>query len=175
MKKCVFILAFLVIWLPLWAVGDATENEVIARGDGFVVTQKDVEALREKLHIPPFVSPKVLKKKVVYIKLFAMEARKVGVAGQKDDDFEAAAKYKVWILRNYTVPDDAIESYYLSHYKEYESDNGTLMPLTDEERDRIRAKLLAAARRVIIEREIEKLKAKYHVVFLNGGEQKHEK
>lgn len=151
---------------------ESKEFKVIARGQGIEVTSKDVERLLNRMGIFRVVNKKALEREAVKLKLFALEAKKQGLVKEDTDFLKAAREYELHLLKNYKVPDIVIKSYYYAHYKAYLSDNGTLYPLDDKERERIKNTILGWARKRILDEEAERLMKKYNVTFMAGEKEK---
>jgi parvulin-like peptidyl-prolyl isomerase len=110
-----------------WA-GPQKDSDVLARGDGFVVTRQDVKALAETipshLRIPFDEQMRVL----VNRKLLVLEAGREDLDKQKSVQIrvnqaaeEALAKIyeKYYLAKNVRVSQDIAESYYLAHLDEF--------------------------------------------------------
>jgi len=153
----------------------ADDNTPVAVGDGFEVTQGDVEELISYTKLASFRSTE--KQHIiaaVRIKVFAEEAKALGLGqageiGEKEKDAEAektfgeqiklSKRYIVKILQDYPVSDLVIESYYRGHPDTIQE------PLDEALKKRIRQKIVIAKRKAIIDQCFERLKEKYHVRF----------
>lgn len=150
----------------------ADDNTPVAVGDGFEVTQGDVEELISYTKLASFRSTeKQHIMAAVRIKVFAEEAKALGLgqAGEKEKDTEVektfgeqiklSKRYIVKILQDYPVSNLVIESYYRGHPDTIQE------PLDEALKKRIRQKIVIAKRKAIIDRCFERLKEKYHVRF----------
>lgn len=152
-----------------WAKGK--KEKILAKGiNGFVVTEKEFEPYREKYEkfLPPKMPKKekmkILLRKFITAKLFAVQAEKLGLSNSTDVMKEAWI-YRVHILNNYKIPDDVMKSYYLAHYWLYSYDNGTLMPF-DKVRDDIRKRLVNNVKGRVVDLEAQRLWKEYQVKVL---------
>ena len=155
-----FMLAFLA---PVLVFSISLAGEVLVKGDGFVITDEDIKSLG--LQPSLVLKNKLLLKKMLARKLFALEARRMGLASQNDTDSEAAQKYTEWLIDSYKISDLAIESYYYSHYASYQTSNGTLEPLTDALKRKIAEKIKSRAFSNIVMKKLDELIKKYHVAY----------
>ena len=154
----------------------ADDNTPVAVGDGFEVTEGDVEELISYTKLASFRSTeKQHIMAAVRIKVFAEEAKALGLGqavetGEKEKDTEVEKKtfgeqiklsrhYIVKVLQDYPVSDLVIESYYRSHPDTIQE------PLDEALKKRIRQKIVIAKRKAIIDQCFERLKEKYHVRF----------
>ena len=145
----------------------------VAVGDGFEVTQGEVEELISYTKLASFRSTEEQHiMAAVRIKVFAEEAKALGLdqaveTGEKEKDTEVentfgeqiklSKRYIVKVLEDYPVSDLVIESYYRSHPDTIQE------PLDEALKKRIRHKIVIAKRKAIIDRCFERLKEKYHV------------
>ena len=129
------LLSIFLLVMACWATSMATawagpqkDSDVLARGDGFVVTRQDVKALAKTipshLRIPFDEQVRVL----VNRKLLVLEAGREGLDKQKSVQIsvsqaaeEALAKIyeKHYLEKNVRVSQDIAESYYLAHLDEF--------------------------------------------------------
>ena len=104
------------------------DSDVLAKGDGFVVTRQDVEALTKT--IPTYLRIPFDEKLRVLInrKLLALEAHREGLDKQKNIQVrvsqaaeEALAKIyeKYYLAKNLQISQDVTKSYYLAHLDEF--------------------------------------------------------
>ena len=151
----------------------SNDNTPVAVGDGFEVTQGEVEELISYTKIASFRSTeKQHIMAAVRIKVFAEEAKALGLdqaveTGEKEKDTEVektfgeqiklSKRYMVKVLEDYPVSDLVIESYYRSHPDTMQQ------PLDEALKKRIRHKIVIAKKKAIIDRSFERLKEKYHV------------
>ena len=153
----------------------ANDNTPVAVGDGFEVTQGEVEELISYTKLASFRSTEEQHiMAAVRIKVFAEEAKALGLdqaveTGEKEKDTEVektfgeqiklSKRYIVKVLQDYPVSDLVIESYYRGH-------PDTMPEALDEAlKKRIRHKIVIAKRKAIIDQCFERLKDKYHVRF----------
>jgi len=121
--------------LACWATSMATawagpqkDSDVLAKGDGFVVTRQDVKALTKTipshLRIPYDEQVRVL----VNRKLLVLEAGREGLDKQKSvqisvnqaaEDALAKIYEKYYLAKKLQVSQDIAESYYLAHLDEF--------------------------------------------------------
>jgi hypothetical protein len=162
----------------LWA-----NQTPIAVGDGFVVTQDDVDKLNAYAMSKNFGSTeKQHREAALKLKLFCMEARALGLTAQgaegKDDTVPGmlalAEKYIEKLMSDYPLPDAAIKSYYLAHPEIFRRQTTTMaenqfVPLDEEVKEKIRLKIMTAKRKTIADQAFEDLKEKYHVTFPGKG------
>jgi hypothetical protein len=153
-------------------------NTPVAVGDGFEVTQGEVEELISYTKLASFRSTeKQHIMAAVRIKVFAEEAKALGLGqavetGEKEKDTETevekktfgeqiklSKRYIVKVLQDYPVSDLVIESYYRGHPDTIQE------PLDEALKKRIRQKIVIAKQKAIIDRCFERLKEKYHVRF----------
>lgn len=110
-----------------WA-GPQKDSDVLAKGNGFVITRQDVEALTKT--VPPYLRIPFDEKLRVLInrKLLVLEARREGLNKQKNVQVrvsqaaeEALAKIyeKYYLAKNLQVSQDIAKSYYLAHLDEF--------------------------------------------------------
>ena len=153
----------------------ANDNTPVAVGDGFEVTQGEVEELISYTKLASFRSTEEQHiMAAVRIKVFAEEAKALGLGqavetGEKEKDTEVektfgeqiklSKRYIVKVLQDYPVSDLVIESYYQSHPDTIQE------PLDEALKKRIRHKIVIAKRKAIIDQCFERLREKYHVRF----------
>ena len=147
----------------------------VAVGDGFEVTQGEVEELISYTKLASFRSTEEQHiMAAVRIKVFAEEAKALGLdqaveTGEKEKDTEVentfgeqiklSKRYIVKVLQDYSVSNLVIESYYRSHPDTIQE------PLDEALKKRIRHKIVIAKRKAIIDQCFERLREKYHVRF----------
>lgn len=155
------------------------DDTVVAVGDGFVVTRGDVEKLRVYMEKRSFGSTEEQHRKAALkIRLFAEEAKVLGLdqAGERSLAEEETAerlvdlssRYIAKILKDYSLDDVVIESYYRAHPKKFRQGNGStsdqdLKPLDDFLKGQIRRKILMTKRSAVAASSFERLKQKYNV------------
>lgn len=164
-----------IVILSAGAVLADDNNTPVAVGDGFEVTQGEVEELISYTKLASFRSTEEQHiMAAVRIKVFAEEAKALGLdqaveTGEKEKDTEVektfgeqiklSKRYIVKVLQDYPVSDLVIESYYRSHPDTIQE------PLDEALKKRIRHKIVIAKRKAIIDRCFERLREKYHVRF----------
>ena len=164
-----------VVIVSAGAVAVLANDTPVAVGDGFEVTQGEVEELISYTKLASFRSTEEQHiMAAVRIKVFAEEAKALGLGqalqtGEKEKDTEVektfgeqiklSKRYIVKVLQDYPVSDLVIESYYRGH-------PDTMPEALDEAlKKRIRHKIVIAKRKAIIDQCFERLKEKYHVRF----------
>ncbi|MBN2420124.1 MAG: hypothetical protein JXL81_12120 [Deltaproteobacteria bacterium] len=181
------IMHFLFLLVLFFCIGamDVYASEstsLVAEGDGFVITNRDVEAIEAYMQREhDFVSSNEQHVKVtVQIYLFAEEGKRIGIKpkyrkGEKDvSEFAQLIgyfmAYKDYVLENYVFDDIVIESYYLSHPKwiSEESGNSYLLPLDDLEEKYITYRLMKLKKGYVILDEFKRLMQKYQVRIIQG-------
>ena len=164
-----------VVIVSAGAVAVLANDTPVAVGDGFEVTQGEVEELISYTKLASFRSTEEQHiMAAVRIKVFAEEAKALGLGqavqtGEKEKDTEVektfgeqiklSKRYIVKVLQDYPVSDLVIESYYQSHPDTIQE------PLDEALKKRIRHKIVIAKRKAIIDQCFERLKEKYHVRF----------
>lgn len=116
----------------------AGEDEIVAVGDGFEVTQEDVRQLQEYMATQHFrASDEEFINAAVRFRLFAEEAKSLGLADIEEKDIENMDRFpKIMTLQslyvkekmnNYPLDDLVIVSYYYAHPELFviQEENGT--------------------------------------------------
>jgi hypothetical protein len=145
-------------------------------GDGFVVTQGDVDRLRTfyeegGVGVSLFTSDEQHLKMALNLRLLSLEALEQGLdegvtEGLDSDDpffeekrmFRLAQRYMQTVIDNYPVSDVVILSYYRANPEKYEA-----TPLNEAVRKEVRQKVAVAKKKSIQDDAVEKLMIKYHV------------
>jgi len=182
------VAALFFLWMVVAGPGDgwaASEENIVASGDDFVMTLKTVDAYNAF-----FVSQKlrwsreeVIKTALKY-ELLSREYRKkqdsaaiVADRAADSDKVEArmldGKKYIQGLLESWVVSDTVIESYYRSNPEKYiagKAPDGkiTTRPLDDAQKDEIRFKIIEGKKEVIVKEFVDSLISKYHIVTNNG-------
>lgn len=171
----------LVLWIGL-AVTALADNDPIATGDGFVVTQEDIANLKARFPVP---SPETVDKGIYYkkaltIRLFAEEARALGLGGPQvkakgpltfDEQEILARLYLDEVLADWTVDEVVIQSYYRAHPERFRIDPSQtaedkgIRPLDDDVKKEIREYIVNRKTQRIETEAFEDLKEKYHASF----------
>lgn len=152
------------------------ENTPIAKGDGFVMTQGEVNEFRE------FVEKKTndrtieeeYRKVALQIRLAAEEAKALGLDKEKTETgdtlksrFRLANLYGEKIINEYKPNDLVFESYYLANPDKFKTGSGDFKPLNDEVKKEIKEIIVKANKKKIHDKALEQLKQKYHVRLCN--------
>ncbi len=159
-----------------WA---APEEEVlVARGNGFVLTQTDLRIFKSIVESGKFrATDENHKKSAIRTWLFAAEGESLGLGpgvepgGEKPDPKEkvlgkiqTSMRYIKKVLREYPISEDAILAYYRAHPGRpgYET-------LDEELMTKIRYRIAAVKKMEIMTREIGPLKEKYKFEMVGPG------
>jgi len=178
---------FFLLAVATWGyAGESAEENVVASGDGFVMTRKTVDAynayfISQKLRW----SPNEVTKTALKYELLSREYRKTqeGKAGIEDRVGDAdkvelkimdGKKYIQGILDNWMVSSAAIEAYYRSNPEKFstgKTPDGKIItnPLDDRQRNEIRFKIIEGKKEVIVKEFVDSLITNYHIVMNNGG------
>ena len=172
-----------VVGIMTAAVAIASDG-IVAEGDGFAISQQDLS------DIQAYFSERGLNTNereyvsgALKLFLFAEEAVAKGLAAKSDAFLSGKEKvgrlYQLYRLNvnhlteNYTINEEAIESYYLAHPEKFtmskapfDKDNNQVYALDNEIKEAIRKKILNAKQPRLIENEFLRLKEKYHVKLL---------
>ncbi len=146
------------------------DNTPIAIGDGFVLTQNEVNEYRN--FVEKKTNMRTLEKEyrrfALMIRLFAEEAKAIGL-GQKEieDSFDNRSKlcnlYAEKVIKDYKPDDLVIESYYFAKHDKFKTESGESKPLNDEVKKEIREIVVKEMPKKLHNRAVEQLKQKYHV------------
>lgn len=199
LKIAVFFLFFLLTCSPMLQADSLNVKEnsredprVLASGQGFEITTRDVEMIRAFLeeHTPFRTSQDQYARHALQMNLFAREALSMGLAGEEWKNFEPdKAKelaifsdvYVEYLKDSYQLDDLVIESYYHAFPEKFLKNPGSeevrevlmergfipedwIRPL-DEVLGDIRAVLLRNKQRQILQAAFEDLKEKYDAVI----------
>jgi len=142
----------------------------IAKGDGFVLTQNEVNEYRN------FVETKTNERTVekeyrrvaLMVRLFAEEGKAIGIDPKESGDtFDSRAKlcnlYAEKVIKDYKPDDLVIESYYFGNPDKFKTESGSVKPLNDDTKKEIREIVIKVNSKKIHNKAVEQLKQKYHV------------
>jgi len=167
------------------AIGAGDEN-IIASGDGFVLTQKDVAAFQDLLNsknagLPQSEVVRIALRYELLSREYQKEARGLKLSGDSADEGAPEAEMKIRegsiyiqeVLRGYVVSSAVIESYYRSHPQKYSSGKASdgkyiLIPLDENIKNDIMFIIIEANKEAIIKKKVDALMAKYHVQIQNN-------
>lgn len=151
----------------------------VATGDGFVITQEDVDKLNAYAMSQNFGSTEEQHRQAALrLKLFSMEAKALGLTAKDAEGKEEtvpgmvalAEKYLDNLIREYPLSEAAVKSYYLAHPEKFLRQTTTMaedrfLPLDEGLKEKIRLKILMAKRKAIADQAVEDLTEKYRVKF----------
>ena len=169
------IVVFLILSAGI-AVRVRAMNQIVARGEGIVVTEADLAEMR-KAALPFFVpTRKALVEATVRTVLFAREAEEEGIACKVAAGLNGFAR-KLALSRCYIrnrlqgarLLKGAILSYYRVHWRQFVDEKGRDLPLDECLKKQIRGRILAAKRPIIEEAEYRRLCRKFSVVIQKNG------
>ncbi len=188
--RCALAILALAAAIPALAASSAAETPsdngslIIAKGDqGFLVTQKDVEAITQFVndHMSFEMPPEAAREYAVMTYLFAKEARRLGLREPESTrplepvhvEIALAEAYLDQVLRDYALDPIVIESYYKAHFEDYviKPESQAAQKVVSEEalvsleasKDSIRQTLLNLVRERITEHTFRRLVESYHV------------
>ena len=152
----------------------------LVTGKGIVITQGDVDNFRQYMNKGSFsTSDQQLLKVLLRITLFATEAKKLGLGGDRKFGNDKIGKLQktIWLSESYTekllsdypVSDLVIESYYFSHPEKFPQKDGDGQGIGDKEKEEIRNIVRSTKRQEIAEKALEDLKAKYQIQLIEGA------
>lgn len=148
--------------LQLTAFEGLSANQTpVAVGDGFVITQEDVDKLNAYAMSQNFGSTEEQHRQAVLrLKLFSMEARALGLTAKDAEGgvetvpgmVALAEKYMDKLMGDYPLSEAAIKSYYLAHPEKFLRQTTTIpedkyFPLDEGIKEKIRLKILMAKRK----------------------------
>lgn len=146
------------------------DNTPIAKGDGFVLTQNEVNEYRNFVETKTNMSTveKEYRRVALMIRLFAEESKAVGLDPKEPGDtFDSRSKlcnlYAEKVIKDYKPDDMVIESYYLANPDKFRMESGDLKPLNDEVKKDIVQIVVKASIKKLHNKAVEQLKKKYHV------------
>lgn len=169
----VLIVLGTLFWVPHPAMADDDSGDkIVASGDHFVLTQKEVDAYKDYFKAQGVILPSKEKQLIRYLikcELFAAEFKKTQKAGENSDDSTEEQKvierkvkqtrqYTQKLLDEYQVPNDAVLSYYRSNPEKYAS-----KVLDDPLKTEIKFTIVQAKTNAIIEQSIDRLILKYQI------------
>ncbi|MFH0994557.1 MAG: hypothetical protein V1844_03550 [Pseudomonadota bacterium] len=164
---------------------DAESEKLIAVGDGFELTQKNVAAFQDLFNANKAVlqQKEVVATALKYELLFR-EYRKNHRGSDASDlpeDGLAAARLKMRdseiyiqeMMQRYVISSAVIESYYRSHPEKYgrgktPGGNIDMMPLDDNLKNEITFIIVEAKKETIVKETVDGLIAKYHIQVQDG-------
>jgi hypothetical protein len=181
---CASLLMVFLLAIPSFGAADTDADTVIAEGDGFKLTQRQIDDYR--LAIAPNsgqIDKKALLAAVFRFELLSREyaenQKKIGVvtnwdgSGDIEMKIHAARIYIQQILNDYVVPEDVIVSYYRSYPEKYKIEGNTatgkmaVLPLDDNLKNEIKFMIVEKIKNVLIEETVENLMLKYHIRIIN--------
>ncbi len=165
-------------------------DKVLAKGKDFEITESYVHAVEDFYRIMSFTStPVEYLRLAIRTNIFALEAQTLGLAGVEFEvdreivtensvrnlamvekfvsDLGYSEAYTRYLRKNYDVPEDVIESYYLANVSSFTHDpltNGDLRALDRETKDRVRSRILNFIQKRIYDQAYVELIDKYGVV-----------
>jgi hypothetical protein len=160
----------------------ASDDPIIASGDGFELTESDVNRFREYFDKTSIrTTPAEYRKGALKIKLFAHEAAALNLDKGWDPPAVDRNAIEYWmklseayikqVMESYPVSDLAIESYYRAFPERFEtkteSSAGSMKGVPDlEDQKKIRIAIVNAQKKHILSGAEAKLIEKYHVKML---------
>jgi hypothetical protein len=167
------LLFFLIIGFVATEQVWGAKIEVIARGEGFQITQNDILALQRYFETRNmFTTEAEYRKFALKLKLFSMEAKalkldKSDAAGSdKADSIEQQERlynlYVAKLQRDYPLADSVIESYYRANPEKFKNH-----PLDETLGEQIRRVIVKAKRPQLETKRLNLLRFKYHVQEYN--------
>jgi len=178
MKSMLRIMFVILTLSPIFTFAEEKKaaSAVIGTADNFVITQDDVKEFRAFVEKgPQRTTEKEYQKYTILIRLFAEEAKFLGLDKDKPEDISTfsgkmklSEMYMANIADSYVLKDEVIESYYLAHPDLYKTDSGAVKPLNDDIRKEIREKIFVHKKKRIQDAELERLKQKYHLRVCEG-------
>ena len=175
LKGLLFVAVFLrlVVILPVCYAQEA----VIARGDGILVTEADVQGMRKATKEWFRPTRKALEEATVRIVLFAREAEAEKISCPEAREMDGFARrlqladcYINEKLNRVDLLPGAIESYYLVNWRDFvDPKTGEMLKLDDQLRAVIRKHILTAKRKIFTRQEYKRLCQKYQVTFVAGN------
>ncbi len=171
-KKWINILILLCIYsfcLQAKAKEVKKSNNVIARGRGVVITQSDVEAMKN--YLPSFYKDeKFIKKTTICTVLMAKTAKDEGLVCKSAKSKTGFAKTYALSLCYYNkkfssipIQKDTIQSYYLAHWKRFLNSEGKLISLDKSLREQIKTIILKSKGKNFFAELCQKLIGKYGI------------
>jgi len=153
-----------------------SQEKVVAQGDGIVVTEADVRAMRamDEGHITP--TRKALVEGTVRVMLFAREADKQEIDCPPAEGTEGFARtmamagcYMLQRLKKMELVAGAEESFYRANWKRFQDrKTGDVRSLEDVKAG-IRQHILLAKKKYFFRQEFKELCQKYNVVLTGSG------
>lgn len=175
---------------PGWAA-----EEIVAVGDGFKVTMDYVKKLEERMgnesaSVTFTSSEEEHRKAAIKIRVFAEEAKALGLDKLEKEKIRAESKDKTWninedsvewhmtlawryntkLMKEYHLDDVVMESYYRANQEKFvDKESGELLPLDENLKEDIRKWIVLAKKTRIANTAFENLKEKYHVRICEQG------
>lgn len=174
--RTTFFLSFMIaMMVVIPAFG--SQEKVVARGDGIVVTEADVKAMQGMVKENFKPTRKALVDGTVRCILFAGEALREGISCPPAAEAEGFAHtlrladcYFRDRLAAMELKDGAVESFYRVNWKRFTiNKDGDPHELDDNLRTIIRERILTAKRKIFIKQEFNRLCLKFNVVFAENG------
>lgn len=176
-KSRIIALSIAMIALSALSALGASRN-IVAHGDGFVVTSKEVKAMRAAFANGGFQpSSKGLLEGTVKIVLFAKQALREGFdcpSVSKSTGFSRTIALSNCYLRTrlgeLDVGSKAVESYYRANWRRFvDKKTGELHPFDSALQERIKKRILTAKKKNFGRQEFKRLCKEYNVVFGENG------
>lgn len=177
MLKTLIFGSVIILSLVACSVGIAGA-QVVARGDGVVVTSAEVNTLRQHLGKVAYKpNRKSLVDLAVQNELFAREAVSKNLVCPRSAEVEGFSR-KVLLASCYLddrlehagLMSGAVESYYWAHWHDFkDKKTGKLLELDARLRRLIKKRIMAAKKKKIANEEFKLLCKKYNVVFTGSG------
>jgi len=168
----------IIVLLSTVTLAYSMENgEVIAKGDGFVVTREEVNLLKARMHSYFNTTEAEYCRALLKMKLFSMEAHEQKIDLEKDVALELAqmieqklsAIYISKLVEKYVMLPGTIASYYYSHTDEFLDKEGNSVGLDDALRKKIKEKIALRKKSELANGEMDILLKKYHVNILDSS------
>jgi hypothetical protein len=186
----VFVLLLLSLSSPSVAAEEADPGNVVASGDGILVTRDDVQAMRAyfETRTPFRTTEQEYARYTVQVRLFAEEAIRMKMhEGMEIDEknltvedlLTLAQRYMKHIFDQYPVDERVLESYYRAFPEKFLKEDVPLSPAQarketlspdqlvpyEEAKDRIRKIILTGKQKQIVSETFQKLSEKYRLQF----------
>lgn len=184
---------FLALALLLFSTPGAcySDDEVLATGKGFEITESYVHAVEDFYKAMSFTStPDQYLGFAIRTKVFALEAQaldldRVGLGLDREavtennvrdlekvetlvNDLGYSEAYTRHLRKNYNIPGEVIESYFMANWGRFAQGHwrdGDLRSLDDETKDKVRSRILNVIQKRIYEQAYPELIDKYGVVI----------
>jgi hypothetical protein len=163
----------------------AEGEKIIATGEGFVLTQKEVAAFQDLLtaagaNLPQGEVVRTALKYELLSREYQKKEKGPKPSGDSDEGPPSAETkirngkiYIIEILNGYVVSDAVMESYYRSHPEKYslgKAPDGkyNLIPIDDNIKKDIVFTIVEANKEAIVKKFVDGLIAKYHIQIQDG-------